>query len=194
MRSKTPKSEHPKPARRKAIPAAVKRAVLQEAGFKCANPACQAILTLDVHHLHYVSDGGSNDPDNVLALCGHCHDLHHAGHIPTEALRSWKMLLLSLNQGFDRRSLDLLLFLNHLDEPNYYVTPDALLEFASLVAAGLVAAERTSPFPNWRVFLSRQGKLFVEAWRNGDQRAALEAMRVEIAVEAAPGKRRRVAN
>lgn len=94
------------------------------------------------------------------------------------------MLLVSLNQGFDRRSLDLLLFLNHLNEPNYYVTPDGLLEFASLVAAGFIDAERNTVGPNWRVFLSPKGTLFVEAWKNGDERAALEAMRIEVAVEA----------
>ena len=75
------------------------------------------------------------------------------------------MILLTLNQGFDRRSIDLLLFLDHLNEPNYYVTQDGLLEFASLVAARLVDAERTSPFPNWRVFLSGKGKLFIDGWK-----------------------------
>jgi hypothetical protein len=93
--------------------------------------------------------------------------------------------LISLNQGFDKHSLDLLLFLHRLNEPNFYVTTDGLLEFASLVAAGLVDAEHPAFYPNWRVYLSQRGRLFVEAWQNGNERAALNAMRAEIAVEVA---------
>ena len=87
------------------------------------------------------------------------------------------MILLTLNHGFDRRSLDLLLFLDRLNEPNFYITPDGLLEFASLVASRLVDAEKLSPYPNWRVFLSEKGKLFIEGWRSGDERGALESLR-----------------
>ena len=42
--------------------------VLHEAGFKCSNPRCRYPMSLDVHHLHYVADGGSNDPANLLPL------------------------------------------------------------------------------------------------------------------------------
>ena len=52
-----------------AVPVDVKRLVLHEAGYRCANPVCRHILTLDVHHLDYVSDGGSNTPYNLLPLC-----------------------------------------------------------------------------------------------------------------------------
>src|SRR6266498_3877474 len=177
MTMKKSESSYPKPVGRKEIPPSIRRAVLEEAGFKCANPTCRAIITLHIHHLYYVSHGGSNDPDNLLALCGYCHDNHHQRVIPNESLRTWKMILLTLNHGFDRRSLDLLLFLDRLNEPNFYITPDGLLEFASLVASRLVDAEKLSPYPNWRVFLSEKGKLFIEGWRSGDERGALESLR-----------------
>jgi len=33
---------------------------------------------LEVHHLHRVSDGGVDDPENVIAICPNCHrEVHH---------------------------------------------------------------------------------------------------------------------
>ena len=42
--------------------------VLHEAGFKCANPCCRYPITLDLHHLHYVSEGGSDDAANLWLI------------------------------------------------------------------------------------------------------------------------------
>jgi 5-methylcytosine-specific restriction endonuclease McrA len=79
----------------RTVPLDVRRLVLHEAGYKCSNPACRYPLTLDVHHLYYVSEGGSNLAENLLPLCPNCHTEHHHGHIPHESLRAWKMLLLA---------------------------------------------------------------------------------------------------
>ncbi len=46
------------------------------------------------------------------------------------------MLLLSLNDGFDRQSVDLLLALKELG--SYYVDGSGVLQCASLIASGLV--------------------------------------------------------
>jgi 5-methylcytosine-specific restriction endonuclease McrA len=67
----------------------------------CASPRCKNILALQMHHIVWVWDGGQNDPKNLVALCGHCHDQHTRGYIPLQ----------SLNQALDRESLDLLIFL-----------------------------------------------------------------------------------
>ncbi|ESP88045.1 HNH endonuclease [Candidatus Halobonum tyrrellensis] len=32
-----------------------------------------------MHHLHRRSDGGADDPDNVVALCPNCHRRVHHG-------------------------------------------------------------------------------------------------------------------
>src|SRR6266705_1039150 len=106
--------------RRTAIPVDVRQLVLHESGYKCSNPSCRHVITLDVHHLELVSEGGGNAPENLLALCPNCHALHHANRIPRESLRAWKLLLLALNQGFDRQSIDALLALRRLG--NLYVT------------------------------------------------------------------------
>ena len=134
------------PRGRRAIPADTRRLVLHECGYKCSNPACRNVITLDVHHLAHVAAGGADRPENLLALCPYCHAMHHAGQIPADSLRSWKLLLLALNEGFDRRSIDLLLALKRLD--NHYVTL-------------------------YTISLSARGKQFVGGWGCGDQLAAV---------------------
>lgn len=39
---------------------------------------------LEVHHLHRRSDGGADDPENVIALCPNCHRRVHQGEDGTE--------------------------------------------------------------------------------------------------------------
>src|SRR5262245_54602352 len=98
-------------ATRKPVPADARTLVLHECGYRCANPVCRMVLTLEIHHLEQVSDGGSNQPSNLLPLCPNCHTLHHKKIIPLSSLRAWKHLLLALNQAFDTRLVDLLLTL-----------------------------------------------------------------------------------
>jgi len=83
--------------RKRNIPIATRQIILMEAGYKCANPSCRHILTLELHHIVWVKDGGGSDPENLIALCPNCHSLHTNGYIPTEAIEVWKSLLVSLN-------------------------------------------------------------------------------------------------
>lgn len=174
-------------SRRKALQPAARMLVLHESGYKCSNPTCRMVLTLDIHHIEYVADGGGDRPDNLLALCPNCHSLHHKGHIPRESLRAWKMLLLSLNEGFDRRSVDTILALDVLG--GVMVWGDGLLTVASLVASGLVEVDEKREkieeegflgytehraLKYW-VQLSAKGRAFVEGWKRGDQDAALSS-------------------
>ena len=79
-----------------------KQEVLLEAGYKCGNPACRNILTIERHHLVWVRDGGTNEPGNLLALCAYCHDQHTHGYIPGQALNVWKGTLVALNSPYRR--------------------------------------------------------------------------------------------
>ena len=182
-----PQSKHPRkagPGKRTAIYPDIRHLVLHEAGYKCANPTCRQVLTLEIHHLDQVSEGGSNTPDNLLALCPNCHSLHHAGHIPIASLRAWKFMLLALNEAFDRRTIDLLLALRTLH--NHYVTGDGVLQCAALVASGYVivrpgqhdlqeGAPRwdTGGPPLYTLSLSERGERFVEGWQEGNQEQAI---------------------
>ena len=160
---------------RKALPQDVRHRVLHQAGYKCGNPVCRTIITLDIHHLVPVAEVGQNDPENLLALCPNCHALHHRGQIPIESLRAWKMLLLAINEAFDRRSIDLLLSLDIMGM--VFVSGEGVLECAALIAGGLVqhATYNTgqSRFPGYSVSLTEKGRLFVQSWKAGKQEQAV---------------------
>lgn len=175
---------------RKSLSVATRSAALHEAGYKCANPACRTVLTLDIHHLDYVSEAGADSAENLIPLCPNCHSLHHKGHIPRESLRAWKLVLLALNEGFDRRSIDILLALDKLE--GVMVWGDGLLGCAALVASGLIRVEekhekvkmegflgtyKGEQVQKYWIQLSDKGHSFVAAWKQGDQSAAVSAWR-----------------
>jgi hypothetical protein len=172
----------------------VQHGLLIEAGYKCGNPACRHVLTLEVHHIQYVSEGGSNKPENLLVLCPNCHAQHHAGYISVEAVRHWKGMLLALNNAFDRGAQDLLLYLRQTDGQEVWYSGDALLRFAGMIASGLVTFTTQKLYGQTpastgdyggipmlihsssyelgmvvQISLAEKGRLLVDAWRNGDE-------------------------
>jgi len=179
MSKSTPKNRN--------IPFAVRQAVLLEAGYKCANPVCRNVLALELHHIVWVKEGGNSTADNLLALCGHCHDLHTAGHIPVNAIGAWKGLLVSLNNP-NRASVDFLLVLyddeirleasekNRSTPPPFRFTGDGLGLLAPMITSGLVHLVRehigmglyNSGIPSYEVRLTERGRLLVKAWRDGN--------------------------
>jgi hypothetical protein len=56
--------------------------VLERDGYQCQVPDCSAQRELQVHHLRYRSHGGSDDPDNLITLCGWHHQRgEHGDHL-----------------------------------------------------------------------------------------------------------------
>lgn len=172
--------------RRKPIPASVRDEVLREAGYKCGSPACRHVLTIEIHHIVWVKDGGGDEASNLIALCPNCHALHTKGHIPQTAIRHWKGMLVALNHAFSKESMDLLLFLYHRKGSHWY-SADGVLKFAGLIAADLVGfgsqvSSSIMKNPAWvptsshQVHLTEKGKLLVEAWIKGDEDRYKEAL------------------
>jgi len=90
--------------------------------------------------------------------------MHHTGHIPIEAIRLWKGLLLALNQAFDRKGMELLRFLyeTRTNPTPLWYSADGVLHFASLLAAGFVQlGEQTFAIP-WQLPESRHRVLLSE--------------------------------
>jgi hypothetical protein len=175
------REENNKRARRR-VPEDVRRAILIEAGYRCAVPTCRAILTIEIHHIVEVAKGGWSTRDNLLALCPNCHALHHQGTITQEAIRVYKGMLLALTRGFDREAMDNLLFLTIPDRPVYF-SADGVLRFVSLMASGLVRTREGAPGMNptgigadpsrytFVIELTEKGQRVVEAWKRGDPAA-----------------------
>lgn len=67
------------PRARKAIK--LRHQVLDRDGYRCrqdgATPTRDGV-TLQIHHIKYVSQEGTNDPDNLVTLCHICHAGRHA--------------------------------------------------------------------------------------------------------------------
>jgi len=173
-------TELPKEARKK-LPSVLRQSLLMEAGYKCGNPTCRNVITFDVHHIEYVCNGGKDEASNLIVLCPYCHSMHHSGHIPVEAIRLWKGLLVSLNEAFDRQGMDLLLFLHKTPKHSLWFSSDGLIQFSSLIGAELVEianTESTHMAPNeQRKFtqtshnlkLTTRGELLIEAWLSGNE-------------------------
>jgi len=74
---------------RATIPPSVRRAVLTRDRHRCRGAGCGSARFLSVHHRVPRAAGGTNDPDNLITLCGSCHRaVHahdHAGEVPLRA-------------------------------------------------------------------------------------------------------------
>ena len=173
---------------RKSLPLDIRLRILHEAGYVCGNTACRCIVTLDLHHLDPVAEGGPDDPNNLLALCPTCHRRHHNREIPVESLRAWKMLLVALNHAYDKHSIDVMLLLRRRGK--VWVSGEGVLGIAAPVASGLVDAKPdvnviysghpsggmiANPEAGYELSLSNKGKNLVEAWVSGRQDAAVSA-------------------
>src|SRR5882672_1961629 len=123
--------------RRNRLSEHVRIQILTEAGYRCV-PTCRTLFVLDLHHIDQISDGGGNEPSNLIALCPTCHRMFHARAIPVEAIRTYKGMLTALNHAFDADAVDMLLFVDQHGEA-VQLSGDGLLRFARLISTGLVA-------------------------------------------------------
>ena len=62
-------------------PPAIRREVFWRDRGRCVVPGCRNATYVDVHHLDLRSEGGSNDPDNLVVLCGAHHGALHRGRL-----------------------------------------------------------------------------------------------------------------
>jgi hypothetical protein len=158
---------------RKKISLNTKSIVLTEAGYRCAVPRCRNILALDMHHMYQVAHGGGDSPSNLIALCSYCHDMYHRGNIPTEAIYTWKSMLVAISRAFDLEAIDSLLFLEPLEKDFLVVSGDGLLHFARLIAAGLADTSmhgyNNGLLVTYTINISEKGRMLITAWREGDR-------------------------
>ena len=82
-----PTYDNPRPA----IPAAVTRLVLVEAGHACSVKDCREHTYVELHHID--ENRENNDPDNLIVLCDKHHKMAHAGKIDRKALKLYKEML-----------------------------------------------------------------------------------------------------
>jgi hypothetical protein len=77
-----------------------RRAVLVEAGHRCAIPTCRE-HPVEVAHIEPRKDDGSNDVfENLIALCPTCHTRYDKGEIDRPAMRQYKANLSVVNSRY----------------------------------------------------------------------------------------------
>jgi len=75
----------PIPRAKQTIPPAVRRAVLARDQHRCRVPGCTHTTFLDIHHIVPRSEGGSNDPGNLIGICSAHHRSAHRGELLIES-------------------------------------------------------------------------------------------------------------
>jgi predicted restriction endonuclease len=93
------------------IPAEIKRAVLVEAGHRCAIPTCRATTT-EIAHIVPWAKSKDNSFENLIALCPNCHTrFDQKQEIDHKSIRMYKQNLSILNNRyseFKRRLFEIL--------------------------------------------------------------------------------------
>ena len=86
---------------RPAIPAEIRRAVLVEAGHRCAIPRC-GNTDVDIHHIISWETCKQHEYSNLIALCPVCHRRAHKGEIDRKSLQLYKQNLATEFGSHDR--------------------------------------------------------------------------------------------
>ena len=66
------------------IPPATRRLVMSRDGGGCVVPGCRHAVFVDIHHIEPRAEGGENDTDNLVCLCGAHHRALHRGQLSVE--------------------------------------------------------------------------------------------------------------
>jgi hypothetical protein len=96
---------------RDTIPTAIRRAVLVEAGHRCAIPTCRATTT-EIAHIVPWAESQDNSFENLIAFCPNCHTrFDQKKEIDRLAVKMYKQNLGILNNRygeFERRLFEVL--------------------------------------------------------------------------------------
>lgn len=165
------------PAGRPVIPAKLKRAVLVEAGHRCAIPTCRN-TPVETAHIKPWADVQEHTFDNLIALCPTCHARFDGGQIDRLSMLQYKANLGLLNSRYgdiERRVLDY--FAMHPDTAEVqlpggmdvlmmYLVQDGLIEYGETfrsrgTADGFFEFD-IAVLQNYR--LTEAGRAFIERW------------------------------
>lgn len=93
---------------RPAIPAALKRQIEQEAGYRCAVPTCRDKGPFDFEHIIPWAEAKKHEFDNMLLLCVGCHARVTRKEIHKNAIRAYKRNLAVTNGRYSLYEMRLL--------------------------------------------------------------------------------------
>jgi len=103
-------------ADRPAVPRAIERQVLIEAGHRCAIPSCRQI-PVEIAHIAPCADVRKHEFENLIALCPTCHTRYDSGQIDRSSMRQYKANLSVLNSRYGDLERRVLVY--YAEHPNY---------------------------------------------------------------------------
>lgn len=157
--------------KRPAIPAAIERRVLVEAGHRCAIPTCRYI-EVEIHHIIPWEKRRKHEYDNLIALCANCHRRADRGEIDRKSLRIYKANLRFAHDKFSNIEVDILYELRKIDPNKGILWPRFnILLIKRIIDAGyiIVKQQDTSVSINGMVaspdviFLTDSGREFLDS-------------------------------
>jgi hypothetical protein len=84
---------------RPAIPAAMRREVLVEAGHRCAIPTCRS-YPVDIAHIDPWSKVQTHEAHNLIVLCANCHRRYDNGDIDRQSMLAYKANLATIHSRY----------------------------------------------------------------------------------------------
>jgi hypothetical protein len=124
---------------RDSIPAETKRAVLVEAGHRCAIPTCRATTT-EIAHIDPWAETQDNSFRNLIALCPTCHTRYdQKKEIDRKSMRMYKENLAILNNRYGEVERRIFSMLARTGERVFMLGPAGDVMVANAVSDGLFA-------------------------------------------------------
>jgi len=151
------------PQGRPAIPVALKRAVMEEAGYRCAVPQCRGTAALEIAHISPWSKVKEHSFENLIVLCAVDHQRFDSNQIPRQSIETFKSNLGLLRGRYsdpERRILEA--FARELAEPTtetgFPIPGGTSYTVMYLVQDGLVLVEPSlgltlNGLPPWELVL-----------------------------------------
>jgi hypothetical protein len=126
------------PEGREHIPATVTRAVLVEAGHRCAIPTCRQI-PVEIAHIVPYAKTKNNSFENLIALCPTCHTRYDGGQIDRQSMRQYKANLSIVSSRYsdlERRVIEF--FVDNPQQETIFLPGGLHLLLGYLVKDGLL--------------------------------------------------------
>jgi hypothetical protein len=158
--------------RRPPIPRALARAVLMEAGHRCAIPKCQQ-TPVEIAHIIPWAQVKDHSFENLIALCPTCHARYDAKQIDRVAMFQYKANLALLNGRYsdlERRVLKI--FVDNPGHESVWIEKSLDILMMYLVQDGLVVKDQNIKYhfaTGTPYCLTDKGRDFVGRWVNAEE-------------------------
>lgn len=145
---------------RPSIPKKLRRAIYEEAGYRCGIPTCQNVKPLIIHHIIPWKIVQKHEKHNLICLCRNCHDFADNEVIPRESIIRYKKRLQMLNSKYEKFEMKVL---NRLYKKDTVILPEDLLLFIEdIISDNLVIKEKIGRSKRYRIHLTEGGATFIE--------------------------------